>query len=324
MLRKLQVKRQVLAEEDLSKFLDTCCNDYVNYLNKKNNQQYFLSIKNADDKLIWNKFIFKSNRTFDNMYMVNKDSILSQIEFFIKNKAYYIKRGIPYTLGLLFHGDPGTGKTSFIKALANKLSRHIIEIPLKKIKTCESLYEAFYTQNVTGLSLKFSEKIIVLEDIDAMDDLIKRRSLKVNPTGNEDDSESGGELGKTQVDLSDLFSPFMKSSKVIPKIKDISLSFLLNLIEGILEMDGRIIIMTTNHIDKIDPALIRPGRIDMKIHFKLLSTKDINNMIKFYIPGWEYLKLKNTLKLSQAQLMNIIITCREDLDKIKLKLLIFR
>ena len=325
----IRIYSHILSLGDLVEFLDGCVKSYTEYLDKKNNEQYFLSIKNADKKLIWNKFIFKSNRTFENMYMSNKSDILSQINFFIENKDYYIKRGIPYTLGLLFYGEPGTGKTSFIKALANKLSRHIIEIPLKKIRSCESLYEAFYTQNLTGLSLKFNEKIIVLEDIDAMDDLVKRRVSPVNPIENtsvlgSEDTGAGdddGEMCKNQVDLSSLFSSFLKNPKAAPRIKDISLSFLLNLIEGILEMDGRIIIMTTNHIDKIDPALIRPGRIDMKIHFKLLSTKDINDMVKFYIPMWKPLKLKKTLKLSQAQLMNIIITCREDVNKITLKLM---
>ena len=101
------------------------------------------------------------------------------------------------------------------------------------------------------------------------------------------------------------------------RVKDISLSFLLNLMEGILEMDGRILVMTTNHIDKIDPALIRPGRIDQKIKFSLLNGEHINDMLKFYVPKWENIKFGENFKISHAQLMNVIINSNDDIEKIK-------
>ena len=160
--------------EQLITFIEKCKKEYTEYLKEKSSGKYFYTIKHIrEEKIVWNKFIFKSNRTFDNMYIANKQDILNRINFFMNNKQYYIDKGIPYTLGLMFHGEPGTGKTSFIKALANKLNRHIVEIPLKKITSCENLYEAFYTETLTNLN--FNNKIIVLEDIDAMDDIIKKR-----------------------------------------------------------------------------------------------------------------------------------------------------
>ena len=324
---KLKISSKTLGLKQIETFITKCEKVWDN--EKITKKQYFLTIKSTlNKKLTWNKFLYNSNRTFENMYLGNKGYILDKINFFINNKQYYIDKGIPYTMGLLFYGKPGTGKTSFIKALTNKLKRHIVEIPFKKIQTCEQLYEAFYLESHDNLNLEFKNKIIVLEDIDAMSEIIKKRTIHTmkNPISNEevDNEEPGEEVSKGE-DYTHIINELicsMKTTKNIDskliqtKIKDISLSFILNLFEGLLEMDGRIIIMTTNHIDSIDPALIRPGRIDEKICFELLDSENINNMLKFYIPEWKPINL-DKLVLSQAEIMNIIIMNEDNIRKIK-------
>jgi len=54
----------------------------------------------------------------------------------------------------------------------------------------------------------------------------------------------------------------------------ISLSGLLNVIDGVSSREGRVLIMTTNHIENLDNALLRPGRVDVRIQFEL-ATKEL-------------------------------------------------
>ena len=72
--------------------------------------------------------LWSSNVTFDNRFFDNKEMILNKIDFFLKNRDWYVKKGIPYTLGFLLHGKPGCGKTSFIKALLNYTKRHCVNV----------------------------------------------------------------------------------------------------------------------------------------------------------------------------------------------------
>ncbi len=220
---------------------------------------------------------FYTNRKFENLFGPEIDIIRNRVEFFCKNKKWYDKKGIPYTLGLLLSGQAGAGKTSTIKCLANETHRHIININLNNDITknqLESLFfnEVIFTLNVaTGKTEQFciplEHRIYVLEDIDCQSDMVMERSLKTNPilpmpliTKNTETGSAGPQDTSQKIDL----------------------SFLLNLLDGILETPGRIIIMTSNHPKLLDHALIRPGRIDVIADFKKCDNETIIEMIEYF------------------------------------------
>jgi len=136
------------------------------------------------------------------------------LERFLTSKDNYRRLGVPYRRGYLFHGPPGTGKTSAVVALATQfnLSIHIVPSSAKDHQL-QSL-----------MSSLPKRAIVVMEDVD----------------------------------------------KLFTQNKELSQSGLLNAIDGITDSDGRILVLTTNHKDSLDPALIRPGRCDK--HFEFSDT----------------------------------------------------
>ena len=206
--------------------------------------------------LAWEISDFMSSKTFSNVFFTDKDRILQQIENFITGEEFYRHRGIPWTLNILLHGVPGCGKTSFIKALANKLKRHIVDVSLSAIKTTEEFRSVFNTEMFKDNYIPVDKRIIVLEDMDCMgSDILADRSAK------EAEPATGGE-------------------------DKMNLSCFLNTLDGIHEQNGRIIIATTNCIDGLDPAVLR--RFNVKVHFthltRALTESIINNYYDYEVP----------------------------------------
>lgn len=267
-------------------FIDTCNTDYERKLsNKLGNHRYYFdqviqskvkgSMQNAmpTTHLLFNKTKFTTNRTFDNVFFEERDQVKQRTKFFLEQRSWYDKKGIPYTLGFMFHGPPGCGKTSSVKAVANEGRRHIINIQLSEIKTKSQLQHLFFNDEIhiyNGTNsekyiIPVSERLYVIEDIDAMGDTVLRREWKkpepVQPKREED--------------------AWLERQKESDK-ETIDLSFILNLLDGTLESNGRMLIITTNFPERIDRALIRPGRIDMIIHFKPCNRAILQEMMNAF------------------------------------------
>jgi DNA replication protein DnaC len=222
---------------------------------------------------------FVTNRMFKNIIGVESKMIERRVNFFKRNKKWYDDKGIPYTLGLLLSGPPGGGKTSTIKCVANEMQRHIINVKLHKHITRIQMENLFFNDTINVLQNGKSEQFIipiynriyVFEDIDCQEnDIVLERK--------------------------DTIPEFIEKEKPIEDVtqnEKLSLSCLLNILDGILETPGRIIIMTTNFPKLLDKALIRPGRIDLICEF----TKCTNDMIIEFIESFHDIKLNANEKM---------------------------
>jgi hypothetical protein len=226
---------------------------------------------------------FVTNRSFQNLFGKDIDIIRKRVEFFRDNKEWYDNKGVPYTLGILVSGNPGSGKTSIIKCISNELRRHIINVHLSDTMTKTQLENLFYsdqlhvTQNgkTDIYTIPINKRIYVLEDVDCQCDVILDRG---NETAEQILAKKNEQLKKEVEDLKFAISEMANGRKMVmtgggklPEIEKkseinqqkITLSFLLNLFDGVLETPGRITFMTTNFLDKLDKAFTRPGRIDV-------------------------------------------------------------
>ncbi len=238
---------------------------------------------------------FQTNRKFSNLFGAEIDVIKKRVDFFVKNRKWYDEKGIPYTLGLLLSGAPGTGKTSCIKCLANETNRHIININLNNDITKKQLENLFFNESLVVLNpftmqnekynIPLDQRIYVLEDIDCQGDVVLDRDRDKSGSDTYFEPEpmslgGGPGFGGSFISGANV-KPSNAAAPENQNVDQMDMSFLLNLLDGVLETPGRIMIMTSNYPKRLDKALIRPGRIDIITEFTECTSATLKSMMEY-------------------------------------------
>ncbi len=166
------------------------------------------------------------------------EMLLADMQRFMVARKWYLERGIPYRRGYLFHGPPGSGKSSAVVALASKLGLNIASIILSACSLGDEDLRTLMAATPEG-------SLLLLEDIDCV----------------------------------------FTDRKATSSESKVTFSGLLNAIDGVAAGEGRMLCMTTNHPEKLDPALTRPGRADVHAEIGLPDREQIGRLFLRFFPG---------------------------------------
>lgn len=163
-----------------------------------------------------------------------RDELVEDLSTFLNQESRYAKLGIPWHRGYLFHGPPGTGKTSLPQALASHFDLEVNYVPLGDVKSDTALANL--------LSDVDDREILLLEDID---------TVRAARTRDSDD-----------------------------EVEKVTLNGLLQALDGVTTPHGLIVFMTTNHRDRLEPALVRSGRVDVERYFGFADQHQVEEIIR--------------------------------------------
>lgn len=261
-----------------SQLIDTykkSCDEVLTFLtintkqHKKNLERFYGMIEKKADKeekeLNKSKYLNLTGyssvtirkRYMDTVFMnpETKNEISNSIKSFVNKKDWYVENFVPYHYGILLYGPPGTGKSTLIRAIISEYSESVekqVNIQyLRSIRDINDVRQETY-------ELELSPKIIIVEDIDAS--VLKRRT----DVENEKQPVVDGDMPIRRYD------------------EKISLSDVLNTMDGVSNLENVIYIFTTNHIEHLDPALIRPGRIDKLIKVDLPGRDEYDQFMVYH------------------------------------------
>jgi chaperone BCS1 len=230
----------------------------------------------------WSKSTSTPMRPWDTVFVEDaiKQQLMGHLERFYTMKDWYRKRGISYQTGILLYGEPGTGKTSIIKALASVFNKKICILSGSQLGEIIHAFERLP-----------KDSFIVVEDIDTNIAIAAREKAESLGTKNTESKPGVPNVTST-----------------LDALIKTQLSDILNALDGIITVDQRVLFFTTNRRETIDPALLRPGRIDLSMHIGYVTVEVFKAFLNaFYAesPALSYLNLSYIYKMKPVSIATL-------------------
>jgi len=305
-LRSINVDLQIYLDNIISKY-----NAAMKEKNK-NNIYHFIFQGSYDERLSFNKYILDDHtkelnyESFDNIFHEHKDILINDLKK-LKDLEYYKRTGLKRKKGYLFYGQSGSGKTSSVMAMSKEDNRHIIEIPMSRVKTNAELEQIINITKIEDVTFTKDQIILLFDEIDICADDLKDRSKKFDlekkskkKSRRTRQIQNKNQNQKNQKNLKDMKDPVesehdpdtdsgneftledLNLLKVSIKTDDaLNLGSMLSRLDGIGNYNGLVIIATTNYKDSLDASLYRDLRLT-PLYFTYARQIDIINMIEKY------------------------------------------
>jgi len=300
----ITLSSKTLVVHEIACFIEDVTRAYVRKQELESlDKQLYFEFETLDDegRPVFLEKRFATHKHFDTVFFPRKEELISQYEFFLDNEQWYNDKGIPWHFGVLLSGPPGSGKTSTIKALVNhrnwrksgegsKQIDHVVSVPLARVHDCTTLSKIFHDEKINRHVIPMSSRVYLFEDVDAQPSCTVRDDMSTKTGEASSGSSTFEEIEKTEVSNATLMGYMQKEVQKAEVLSvaaihpdPVTLAHMLNLLDGLIECPGQRRFFTTNRKHKLDPALIRAGRIDADIELGYAKRQIIADMYqRFY------------------------------------------
>ncbi|KAE8979261.1 hypothetical protein PR003_g25392 [Phytophthora rubi] len=234
---------------------------------------------NATPVVAYRRYALGEEKTFNNLFSRNSSRCCSNWTTSSRSGKSAIN-GFPYKLGLVLHGPPGTGQISLIKAVKQYTKRHVVTSSLGKQLLRALRHEVRRAGLNLPIEMDFKDVVFVTEDIDCASSIVKARVS--DGTNTESKSAGVGDDKPPQSEDDKMIKACLEDEKKYNMRNDkLNLSGLLDVLDGVIDCPGRIVIMT-NHLEKLDPVLMPPNHVNKNLLLGYMGCTQSQQMIEYY------------------------------------------
>ncbi len=219
--------------------------------------------------------VINQNKVFDSLFFTQKDEVMNLLTKFKEGTLFPKHIPLDTKLGFILYGPPGTGKTGLISAMANYLQRDVAIVDTSRVKTRKA-FDVLLESNHKNF-------IFVFEEFDCMPGVCRRDTAALPQQKPQEQGPMPPHayammlMSEKDTSHKEMMEEYRKDAAA--RADTLDLGYILRKLDGLESADGRIIVATTNHPERIDPALLRPGRFGHRIHLTRCTTAMLTDII---------------------------------------------